>query len=331
MVRALHKHVDHLGHFLQPRQHDLVPRHKPIALVLDLCLGTKLPHQRLCLAQIVSWQAWEEVVDRLELEAAVQPVQPLGAVDVHGGAQLALREGLGGAEVRVRHAPVGQRDLDVQDHGDGMGRQHKGHARGPVGQGAPDEAIAKHGPEASHKDHLEVARPPRRAELRAARREEVAPRKKVQIEASDGHDGVVGVLLVRHKGVGGLVPDELELVEGGKDALEIRRRRREEGHVLVVRVVFGHVGDEVVDIVGALPPADGEAVAKVADKGANDGVSHKIARDAAVPRIVSDEHDLLLVCVSGLVSGDAWYCTPCLWTRKRGAGRTYPKQAQAAS
>ena len=53
------------------------------------------------------------MVDGLELQAAVEKVQPGGAVDIHGGAQHFLREGLVDPEVGGAHCEVGERDLDV--------------------------------------------------------------------------------------------------------------------------------------------------------------------------------------------------------------------------
>ena len=57
----------------------------------------------------------------LELQAAVDEVEPCGARHVHGGAELALREGFGVAEVGGRHGPVREGDLDVQGHGYDVG------------------------------------------------------------------------------------------------------------------------------------------------------------------------------------------------------------------
>ncbi len=54
----------------------------------------------------------------LELQATVNEVEPGRAGDIHGGAELLLREGFGIAEVGSRHCEVGEGDLDVQRHGD---------------------------------------------------------------------------------------------------------------------------------------------------------------------------------------------------------------------
>lgn len=49
--------------------------------------------------QVVSRHAREQVVNGLELETAVDKVEPLRTIDVHGRAQHALREGLCDAEI----------------------------------------------------------------------------------------------------------------------------------------------------------------------------------------------------------------------------------------
>ena len=82
----------------------------------------------------------------LELQTAVQPIEPNGALHIHCGAELALGERLCGAEVGGRHAPVGEGDLDVQEHGDAVGDQDERHAYRPGGEGTPDEAVAEEEP-----------------------------------------------------------------------------------------------------------------------------------------------------------------------------------------
>lgn len=107
----------------------------------DTGLPAELADVDLGLAEVVARQAREQVVDGLELEAAVDEVEPGRAVDVHGGAELALRERLGLAELRRRHAPVAQRDLDVEWHRDDVRDQHEGHADRPRREGAPQQAV----------------------------------------------------------------------------------------------------------------------------------------------------------------------------------------------
>lgn len=83
------------------------------------------------------------MVHSLELQAAMHKVEPGRARDVHGGAQLALGEGLGVAEVGRRHAPMGEGDLDVQWHGDDVRDEDEGDAEGPGGDAAPQETVAE--------------------------------------------------------------------------------------------------------------------------------------------------------------------------------------------
>ena len=268
-------------------------------MIRDTRLLAELAHQLLPPPQIVPRHAGEQVVDGLELQAAVDPVQPRGAVDVHGRAHLALGEGFGGAQVGGRHAPVGQGDLHVQDHGDQMRDEDEADADGPAGQRAPDEQVAEDEPVARHEHELDRARPPRCAQLGRARGAQVAPGEDIEVEAGEGHDGVVGVFLVREEDFARAVPGELKvLVESRDDALDVGRGGGENGRVLNVRVVLGHVGDEVVHVVRRLPPADGQAAAEVGDEGADQSVDYKVARYTAMAGVVRGEHNLLLEGVS---------------------------------
>lgn len=70
----------------------LIPIIKPINRIRDPDLITKLLHQLLCLSQIMARHTRVQVVYRLELEAAVEEIEPLGARNVHGGAEHALGE-----------------------------------------------------------------------------------------------------------------------------------------------------------------------------------------------------------------------------------------------
>ena len=146
----------------------------------------------------------------LELQTAVQPIEPDGALHIHCGAELALGERLCGAEVGGRHAPVGEGDLDVQEHGDAVGDQDERDAYRPAGEGAPNEAIPEEEPVRQHCHDFDRTRPARGAEVGGAWRDEVAPGEEVEVEAGEGHDGVVGVLLDADCDLGDGVPDEFE-------------------------------------------------------------------------------------------------------------------------
>jgi hypothetical protein len=55
------------------------------------------------------------------------------------------------------------------------------------------------------------------------------------------------------------------------------------------------VGDEVVDVVAALPPSDGKAAAKVGNKHANKCVNDENMCYRSVAGIMGGKHDLMLV------------------------------------
>jgi len=290
---TLDKRLHHFAHFFESAQNNLVALHKAITLVLDRCLVAELANKNLQSAQVVARHAREEVVDSLELKTSVQEIQPGGAVDIHGGAELALGEALGRAQIRGGHAPVAQGDLNVQEHGDTMRDEHECDSDGPSGECAPEKSVSEHSPVASHEKDLDRACPPSRAEVGSTRRHQMEPGKKVQVESCDGHDRVVGVLLVGNEEVGSGIPNKGEVVEGTEDRAEVSRRSREKRDVLKVGVVLGHVGDKMVDVVGALPPSNAKATAEVCDESADQGIGDEVASNATVASIVSSEHDLL--------------------------------------
>lgn len=167
--------LDNVADLLQPRQHRLITVHKRQASILDAALLRKLPDQLLASAQIVPRDSRKQMMNGLELQTAVEPVQPLGAVNVHGCAELVLRERLGGSKVGSRHAPVRQGDLDVEDDGDDVGSQDESNAVVPGGQCAPDEQVAENVPVAAHEGNFSRASPPRSAELLCAWGHEMEP------------------------------------------------------------------------------------------------------------------------------------------------------------
>lgn len=123
--------------------------------------------------------------------------------------------------------------------------------------------------------------------------EEVFPAEPVQVEAAEGEERVVGVVLDAEGVLGdGVVGHEAVVVgaaEGGEEAVG----DGEEGHVGDVRVVFGVVGDEMVDVVVALPPAEAEAAEEVGDDDPDDGVGREAVRDAHVSGVVRGEDELV--------------------------------------
>lgn len=78
----------------------LVSLHEPVQGIRNSDIIAELLDQSLRLAEVMPGNAGVQVVNSLELEAAVEKVKPLRAVDVHGRAQHALREGLVRTQVR---------------------------------------------------------------------------------------------------------------------------------------------------------------------------------------------------------------------------------------
>lgn len=63
------------------------------------------------------------MMDRLELETAVEEIQPRRTIDVHGCAEHSLGKRFRRTQVGRRHGEVAECDLYVQRHGDRVARQ----------------------------------------------------------------------------------------------------------------------------------------------------------------------------------------------------------------
>lgn len=61
-----------------------------------------------------------------------------------------------------------------------------------------------------------------------------------------------------------------------------------------VASTYRHVRDEMVDVVAALPPANGQAAAEVGDEHADERVDNKDLGNGSMAGIVGREHDLML-------------------------------------
>lgn len=89
----------------------------------------------------------EEVVDGLELETAMEPVQPGSAINIHRGAKHPLREGFMHPEVSGRHGEVRKCDLHMQRRGDHMRDHDENEATARIGNGAVHHIVAEPYPE----------------------------------------------------------------------------------------------------------------------------------------------------------------------------------------
>jgi len=89
-------------------------------MVMNSVLLAKSNDQGLTIAQVVARQTREEMVLNLELEAAVEPVHPLGAIDVHSSLHLLVEplvifDSMGvGMAVKCVHREVTEGNLNVQ-------------------------------------------------------------------------------------------------------------------------------------------------------------------------------------------------------------------------
>jgi hypothetical protein len=67
----------------------------------------------------------------------------------------------------------------------------------------------------------------------------------------------------------------------------------EEWSILNIGIVFGSVGDEVMNVVGRLPPSDTQSTAEVGNKDPNNGIGNEFTSDSSMTSIVGCKHDLL--------------------------------------
>ena len=100
----------------------------------------------------------------------------------------------------------------MQRHGDDVRDQDKGDAYRPVRKCAPHQTVAEPKPIAGDESHLGRTHPRCDAASAFWSGDEVMNGEYVEVEASDAHHRVVGVLLVLNRNVGKGVPDEGEVV-----------------------------------------------------------------------------------------------------------------------
>lgn len=86
--------LDLLCDFTEPTDDFFVALSKPVDHIGNLGLGTELFDILLRLPQIVSRNARVQMVDGLELKPTVEEVEPGRAINIHGGSEHFLWEGL---------------------------------------------------------------------------------------------------------------------------------------------------------------------------------------------------------------------------------------------
>lgn len=99
--------------------------HESIQGIRNPSLVAELLHQLLRCTKIMARHAREEMVDGLKLKAAVNEIQPLGAIDIHRSSEHLLGERFVWAKFSGAHGEVGECDLCVQWHRDHVADQEK--------------------------------------------------------------------------------------------------------------------------------------------------------------------------------------------------------------
>ncbi|TGO66402.1 hypothetical protein BELL_0958g00060 [Botrytis elliptica] len=86
---------------------------------------------------------------------------------------------------------------------------------------------------------------------------------------------------------------QLAIIVGGVKRSEEAMRDGEERHVRNIGIVFGGIRHNVMDVVIALPPAEGEPPEKIGHENPNAAIGVKAVRDAHVSGIVGGEDELV--------------------------------------
>ncbi|RUP47562.1 hypothetical protein BC936DRAFT_145585 [Jimgerdemannia flammicorona] len=274
ILRNFIEEHDLIRHVLECLEHDPVPLGEGVDMVRESMFSAELLHIRLALSQIMPGNTRKQMVNNLELQAAVDEIHPLRAVDVHSSTELANDKWLVRPHVLHRHAKVRESDLDVERGGEAVGDQDKGEASLPVGEEGNEEWIP--GEEECHAGELNVAVLGLRMEV------EKLETEVVEVEAGEEHDDVVGDVLDADEALGGGVEVHDALEVARVDIVEEAGGEREEGQVLDVRVILHVVGHDVVHPTHEVPK-----------EGADQGIHLADVRDAVVPGIVRRKHDLM--------------------------------------
>ena len=131
-----------------------------------------------------------------------------------------------------------QGDLNMKRHGYYVRDQDESDTYRPGGQCAPYQAVAEPKPITGDESHLGWAHPRRDSTSALGCREEVMDGEDVEVESSDSHYWIVGVLLVLDGEVGKCVPNKSEVVIGRMKRLDEGWTRGEERTILDVWVVL---------------------------------------------------------------------------------------------
>lgn len=145
----------------------LVSIYKSIQSVRYTHLSTEFLNELLRSPEVVSWYSGIEMMDRLELQATVDEVQPLRTVHVHGRSEHLLGKRLVDAQVRRAHGKMTERDLYVQWCGNHVAHEEERPATSGCWYGFVHDEIAKPVPEEDMSRDFQPAVPAGRAFARA--------------------------------------------------------------------------------------------------------------------------------------------------------------------
>mmetsp|Transcript_60553 Transcript_60553/g.162449 ORF Transcript_60553/g.162449 Transcript_60553/m.162449 type:complete len:372 (-) Transcript_60553:13-1128(-) len=150
---------------------------------------------------------------------------------------------------------MGNRDLHMEDPRKRMGDQHEPQALVPVRQGGHQGGVPSQEPGEEGELHAAVLDPAHLGPPLGAEEEQALD---VEVEPGEGHDREVEPVLLGDQQLADAAVLELHHPEVvlGVQGLEEPGVHGEDREVLDVRVVLQAVGDDVVDVVGCLPPSN---------------------------------------------------------------------------
>lgn len=235
--------------------------------VRDSGLLAELHDELLRFAEVVARDAREEMVDslrgwsamrtsrcdgvegtNLELKTAVEEVKPLGAVNIHGRPEHLLRKALSRTKVGGGHGVMRERDLDVHQHGSNVTDQHIGNSFPGGGDRLVDNSVSEPVPEDALARDLEPSMPCCLSLAGTQAKNEVFPRKPVQIESAKAQDRVVHVVLEGHKERSEHVVGDNAVVVSGEKIREKLRSDGKEGEDLNIGIVFRLICHDVMHL-----------------------------------------------------------------------------------
>lgn len=144
-------------------------------------------------------------MDCLELQTAVNEIQPGRAVDIHCCAQHSLRERFLWAKICGTHGKVRKNNLNMKRRRSYM-TDHDKYESGPgVRDRLVHHEVSKPVPEKYLPNHFDPPVPGRDALLGTATREKELPRQDIEVEPAESKERIVRPRLYAQKDLGGCI------------------------------------------------------------------------------------------------------------------------------